>query len=75
MLNAIVLALQSGLRAIIPAASTTLYAIGVKHHVFLGQLFWVVIILVAVGFSIAVRYLPKKAEALPKAPRERDSQA
>ncbi|KAL1601652.1 hypothetical protein SLS60_006567 [Paraconiothyrium brasiliense] len=65
-LNALVLALQSGIRAIIPAASTTLYAIGVKYHILLGQLFWLVIVLVAIGFNFVTRLLPEKAQGRPK---------
>ncbi|KAJ4287585.1 hypothetical protein N0V90_012288 [Kalmusia sp. IMI 367209] len=74
-LNALVLALQSGLRAIIPAASTTLYAIGVKYQIFGGQLFWVTIVFVAVGFNLVLRLLPEKAEGKPRPSRREDDEA
>ncbi|KAL5383505.1 hypothetical protein DPSP01_005901 [Paraphaeosphaeria sporulosa] len=73
-LNALVLALQSGIRAIIPAASTTLYAIGVKHHILLGQLFWVVIVPVAIGFNFMLMLLPEKAEGRPKPSQQEDEE-
>lgn len=65
-LNALSLALQSGLRAVAPAASTTLYAIGVKYKILWGQLFWLVIFFVAVGFNFVTRLLPEKARGVPK---------
>ncbi|KAF1967397.1 MFS general substrate transporter [Bimuria novae-zelandiae CBS 107.79] len=68
-LNALSLALQSGLRAVAPAASTALYAIGVKYRIFYGQLFWVVVVVVAIGFIFIVRMLPEKAQGRPKARR------
>ncbi|KAF2443600.1 MFS general substrate transporter [Karstenula rhodostoma CBS 690.94] len=73
-LNALVLALQSGIRAIIPAASTTLFAIGVKYHILLGHLFWVVLILVAVGFNFVLRLLPEKAQGKPKPSQQDDEE-
>ncbi|KAJ4348080.1 uncharacterized protein N0V89_009452 [Didymosphaeria variabile] len=72
-LNALVLALQSGIRAIFPAASTSLYAIGVKYQILLGQLFWVVLVLVAIGFNFVTRLLPEKAQGRPK-PKPKPSQ-
>ncbi|KAF9732049.1 hypothetical protein PMIN07_008208 [Paraphaeosphaeria minitans] len=65
-LNALVLALQSGIRAIVPAASTTLYAIGVKYHILSGLLFWLVVILVAIGFNFVLTLLPEEAQGKPK---------
>lgn len=70
-LNAIVLALSSGLRAIIPALSTSVYAIGVKYRVFGGQMFWVILIVVASGLLPLLRILPEKAEGRP----EREAQS
>ncbi|KAF2727906.1 MFS general substrate transporter [Polyplosphaeria fusca] len=65
-LNAIVLAASSGLRAVVPALSTSLFAVGVKIRVLSGQLFWVVIILLACGLLPLLRILPEKAEGRPK---------
>ena len=74
-LNALSLALQSGLRAVAPAASTALYAIGVKYKILWGQLFWLVIFLVAVGFNFVTRLLPEKARGGPKAKATQDEEA
>ena len=60
-LNAIVIAVSSGLRAFVPALSTSLYAAGVRHQIVGGQLFWVIIIPVAAGLYVTLNYLPEKA--------------
>jgi hypothetical protein len=65
-LNAIVLALSSGLRAVVPALSTSVYAIGVKYRIFGGQLFWVIIVVTASGLLPLLRILPEKAEGRPQ---------
>lgn len=65
-LNALSLTLQSGLRAVIPALSTALYAIGVKYRIAYGHLFWIVIFFVAIGFNVVARTLPEKAQGRPK---------
>ena len=65
-LNALSLTLQSGLRAVIPALSTALYAIGVKYRIVYGHLFWIVIFFVAIGFNVVARTLPEKAQGRPK---------
>ncbi|KAF2787241.1 MFS general substrate transporter [Melanomma pulvis-pyrius CBS 109.77] len=65
-LNALVLAVSSGLRAVVPAGSTTLYAIGVKYHIFGGQMFWMLLIIIACGLIFLLRVLPEKAEGRPQ---------
>jgi hypothetical protein len=65
-LNAIVLAFSSGVRAFAPALATSLYAVGVKYHILGGQLFWLVNILLAVGFFGVLRILPETAEGKVK---------
>jgi hypothetical protein len=65
-LNAIVLAFSCGIRAFAPALATSLYAIGVKYHLIGGQLFWLVNILLALGFFGALRLLPETAESKVK---------
>jgi MFS family permease len=64
-LNAVVLAFSGGLGAFIPALATSLYAIGVRNHVFGGQLFWLVNILLSFGFLGVLRLLPGKAKRFP----------
>lgn len=61
-LNSIALALAAGLRAVVPALSTSLFATGVKLRVIGGQLFWAVIIVLAIGFSVLLKFLPQEAE-------------
>ncbi|KAF9701353.1 hypothetical protein EKO04_000406 [Ascochyta lentis] len=65
-LNAIVLALSSGLRAVAPAVATSVYATGVKYHILGGQLFWLLNVLLALGLLVILRLLPKKAEGSVK---------
>lgn len=65
-LNAIALALQSGLRSVAPAAATAVYAIGVKHHILGGQLFWVCNVALACGLLVLLPLCPEKAKGLPK---------
>ncbi|KAF2015335.1 MFS general substrate transporter [Aaosphaeria arxii CBS 175.79] len=60
-LNAVALAMSSGLRAVVPALGASLYAAGVKGRVLEGQLFWVVITALAVGLWPVLKWLPEKA--------------
>lgn len=39
-----------------------MYAIGVKYHIFGGQMFWVLLIIIASGLTFLLRLLPEKAE-------------
>lgn len=61
-LNALALTLMSGLRAIGPAAFASLFATGVRNQILWGYLAWLVLIIVAIGFAIGLRWLPEKAE-------------
>lgn len=65
-LNAIVLALSCGLRAVAPAVSTSVYATGVKYHILGGELFWLLNVILAFGLIGLLRLLPEKAEGRPK---------
>ncbi|KAI8943511.1 hypothetical protein NX059_001511 [Plenodomus lindquistii] len=65
-LNAIALAIQSGLRAVAPAVATSVYAIGVKYHILQGQLFWLCNIVLALGLLILLRVMPEKAKGTVK---------
>jgi hypothetical protein len=65
-LNGIILAVQSGNRAITPTVATSIYATGVKWGAIGGQLFWVVIVIVAMGLRLALNYLPARAEGKPQ---------
>ncbi|KAF2471162.1 MFS general substrate transporter [Lindgomyces ingoldianus] len=72
-LNAIVLAGSSGLRAFVPALSTSLYAVGVNSGIFGGQLFWIILIALAVGLNWVIRYLPARAEGKLQQEDDRDA--
>jgi hypothetical protein len=72
-LNAIVLAIQSGIRAVAPALATSIYATGVKYHILGGQLFWLINIILALGLLVLLRLLPKKVAGIPE--RSRNSRA
>lgn len=60
-LNAMALAIQSGLRAVAPALATSIYAIGVKYRILGGHLFWLFNTLLALGLLGLLKFLPEKA--------------
>ncbi|KAH6898231.1 major facilitator superfamily domain-containing protein [Thelonectria olida] len=62
-LNALALTLSSGIRALVPGATTAIYAIGVRGQVFGGHLAWVILIPLAAAFTVGCRYLPDKPAA------------
>ncbi|KAF2018231.1 MFS general substrate transporter [Aaosphaeria arxii CBS 175.79] len=70
-LNAIVLAITSGLRAFMPAVTTSVYAAGVKYHILGGHLFWLLVAVLSLGLVALVRILPEKAEGRPERDGER----
>lgn len=61
-LNALALAIISGMRAFSPGAFTALFAIGVRNQIFGGQLVWLTMIVLAVGFTFDCQLLPSNAE-------------
>ncbi|KAH8601068.1 MFS transporter [Bisporella sp. PMI_857] len=61
-LNGIALALSAGLRAFAPATFASIFAAGVKTQILSGYLVWVVLIALALGLMVAMRWLPAKAE-------------
>ncbi|RMZ75093.1 hypothetical protein DV737_g5464, partial [Chaetothyriales sp. CBS 132003] len=61
-LNALALTMVSGIRAVCPAAFTSLYAVGVEKWILDGHLVWAVMFVWAVGFTVAIRRLPPQAE-------------
>ena len=68
-LNSIVLAIQSGIRAVAPALATSVYAVGVKYQILGGHLFWLLIVVLALGLSGVLRLLPAKVAGKPKLAR------
>ena len=65
-LNALALAFVSGIRSFSPALFTSIFAVGVRKHIVGGYLAWLVMIILAVGFSVIVRFLPANAEGKVK---------
>lgn len=61
-LNALALALTSGLRAIAPFGFSSIFAIGVDGQILSGYLVWAVLMFFTVTLIVAVHRLPKKAE-------------
>jgi len=61
-LNALALTLTSGIRAVAPAAFSSIFATGVRHQIIDGHLVWVILVSMAVAYFVGVRWLPEKAE-------------
>lgn len=57
-LNAIALTCTSAIRSVVPGVATALYAVGVRHQILWGHLAWVVLIPIAMGVSVCLRWLP-----------------
>ncbi|KAJ7439037.1 MFS transporter [Mycena galericulata] len=67
-LNGIFLTLNSGLRAVAPGVFSSVFAVGARTQVLGGQLIWVIIVSLTIGFWVGVRYLPEKAEGKIRQP-------
>jgi hypothetical protein len=61
-MNALALAVNSGVRAFSPVLFTSIFAAGVKLQWADGHLIWVVLGVIAVGLHVDSWYLPKNAE-------------
>ena len=64
-LNGLALTGASALRSFSPALSTSLFAIGVRSQILGGYLVWVILIILALGFTVSTRYLPPTSEKPP----------
>ncbi|KAI1420048.1 major facilitator superfamily transporter [Xylaria sp. FL1777] len=62
MLNALALTLTSGLRSFSPALFASLFAIGAGNQFLNGYLIWVILAILALGFTVSTRYLPETSE-------------
>ncbi|RDW77631.1 putative peptide transporter [Coleophoma cylindrospora] len=71
-LNAIALAFVSGERAVAPALFSSIYATGVRLGWLNGQLAFVILIVLALGLSFGLRWLPAKAEGKIKPARNEE---
>ncbi|RYP37993.1 hypothetical protein DL767_002721 [Monosporascus sp. MG133] len=61
-LNALALTGTSALRSFSPALFASLFAIGVRSQFLWGYLIWVILTVLALGFTISTRYLPAASE-------------
>ena len=75
MLNALALTGVSALRSFAPALFTSLFAVGVRGHIFGGQLVWVILVVLALGFTVSTRYMPPTSEKPPDAGESTDEDA
>ncbi|KAI0546163.1 major facilitator superfamily transporter [Xylaria curta] len=62
MLNALALTLVSGLRSFSPALFASLFAVGVRNQYLSGYFVWVILFILAAGFTVSTRFLPETSE-------------
>lgn len=74
-LNAIALTCVSGIRAVIPALFSSLYAAGARSQALRGYLIWVILIVMTVATAVQTWYLPAKAEGKIKKSTEEEHRA
>ena len=72
-LNALALTLISGIRAFCPALFTSLYAVGIGKQILGGYLVWLIMTIIAIGFTVAIRWLPANAEGKTKKDNEQEN--
>jgi hypothetical protein len=73
-LNAIALTVVSALRAFAPALFSSIFATGARMQLLNGYLVWLVLIILALAFTVAIRWLPEKAEGKLKQEEEEEEQ-
>jgi MFS family permease len=69
-LNALALAIVSGVRSFSPALFASLYAIGARAQLLWGQAIWVLMVAMALGFTVMSRYMPDVDEMKRRRERE-----
>ncbi|RYC65184.1 hypothetical protein CHU98_g1067 [Xylaria longipes] len=62
MLNALALTLTSGLRSFSPALFASLFAVGARNQFLHGYFVWVILFILALGFTVSTRFLPETSE-------------
>ncbi|RYP60721.1 hypothetical protein DL771_010409 [Monosporascus sp. 5C6A] len=65
-LNALALTGSSALRSFSPALFSSLFSIGVIFQFLWGYLIWVILTVLALGFTVSTRYLPAASEKKPE---------
>jgi len=73
-LNALALALNSGIRACTPALFTALFALGVGNHILYGQFIWFIMIILSAGLAVSLYWLPMKAEGSYRLKKNNDAE-
>ena len=69
-LNALALSIVSGVRAFSPALFAGLFALGARTQLLWGYAIWVLMVLVAVGFTVLSRVMPDYEEMKRRRERE-----
>lgn len=72
--NALALTVNSAVRAVMPAAFTSIYALGVKWGGADGHLAWIILVSVAAALNFAVWRLPEQAEGRPEGKKGREDE-
>ncbi|KAG0645782.1 Efflux pump azaK [Hyphodiscus hymeniophilus] len=65
-LNGIALALISGIRSFAPALFSSIFATGVRMRILDGLFIWVILVILALTYTVAIRWLPERAEGKVK---------
>ncbi|KAI1407224.1 MFS general substrate transporter [Hypoxylon sp. FL1857] len=61
-LNALALTITSGLRAFCPVLFASLFAVSVKEQLLSGYLVWLILTIIAGGFTVSTRFMPAASE-------------
>ena len=72
-LNAVALTATSAIRAVAPGVSTAVYAVGLRNHILLGHLAWVILIPCAAAFGVCTKWLPEGRKPQTTEADEEDS--
>lgn len=73
-LNGVALTMTAAIRTIGPALFTSIFAAGARTQFLSGYLVWAILVPLAALGSVAVRYLPEKAEGKMKADNETEDE-
>jgi len=71
-LNAVALTLVSGIRAFSPALFASLFAASVGSKVLGGHVIWILMIALALGFTVVSRWVPEEKEEVKNGERQDD---
>ncbi|KAF1812117.1 MFS general substrate transporter [Eremomyces bilateralis CBS 781.70] len=60
-LNALALMIVAGIRAVAPAAFSSIFALGVRRQILWGYFAWAFLFVMVIGLRVLVEYMPPKA--------------